>query len=77
MANYFVIKCFAIFQLRLFDDKYEVEIIAIRFINCKKENGLYLINWTFEEMIAKFLLNTILHHVGMSWIICSNEKTKY
>ena len=28
-------------------------------------------------MITKFLLNEILHHVGMSWIICSNKKIKY
>ena len=23
------------------------------------------------------MLNAILHHVGMSWIICSNEEIKY
>ena len=28
-------------------------------------------------MITKFVLNEILHHVGMSWIICSNEEIKY
>ena len=28
-------------------------------------------------MISKFLLNKILHHVGMSWIICSNKEMKY
>ena len=28
-------------------------------------------------MITKFVLNAILHHVGMSWIICSNLKMKY
>ena len=28
-------------------------------------------------MITKFLLNTILCHVGMSWIICSNNKMLY
>ena len=28
-------------------------------------------------MITKFVLNTILHHLGMSWIICSNEEIKY
>ena len=65
------------FQFRLIGDKYEVEAIAIRFINCKKETGLYLINSIFEEMITKFVLNAIFHHVGMSWIICSNEKIKY
>ena len=28
-------------------------------------------------MITKFVLNAILHHVGMSWIICSNNKILY
>ena len=28
-------------------------------------------------MITKFLLNVILHHVGMLWIISSNEEMKY
>ena len=28
-------------------------------------------------MITKFVLNAILNHVRMSWIICSNEKIKY
>ena len=28
-------------------------------------------------MITKFVLNAILHHVGMSWIISSNKEMKY
>ena len=28
-------------------------------------------------MTTKFVLNEILHHVGMLWIICSNEKIIY
>ena len=28
-------------------------------------------------MITKFVLNEILHHMGMSWIICSNEEMLY
>ena len=72
-----LLNVFFMFQLCLFDDKYEVEIITIRCINCKKETGLYLINSTFEEIITKFVLNAILHHVGMSWIICSNKEMKY
>ena len=43
----------------------------------KKETGLYLRNSILEEMITKFVLNEILYHVGMSWIICSSEKIKY
>ena len=34
-------------------------------------------NKIFDEMITKFVLNTILYHVGMSWIINSNKEMKY
>ena len=62
------------FQLRLIDGKDEVEDIAIMCINCKKETGFYFKSLILEEMIAKFVLNTILHYVGRSWIIPSNKK---
>ena len=66
------------FQLRLFYDKdYEEgnvsDSIAIRCINCNKDTGLYLKDTPIEEMITKFVLNSILNHMGMSWIICSNK----
>ena len=54
-----------------------MKAVSISCINCKKETGLYLITSTLEEMINRFVLNAILHHVGMSWIICSNKKIKY
>ena len=34
-------------------------------------------NTTFDDIITKFVLNAILHHVGMSWIIRSNKEMKY
>ena len=64
-----LLKLFAMFELRLIDDRDKVEAIAIRCINCKKETGLYLGTSTLEEMITKFVLNAILHHLGMSWMI--------
>ena len=54
-----------------------MDIIAIRCINYNKETGLYLISSTIEEIITKFVLNAILHHVGMSWIISSNKEINY
>ena len=65
------------FEFLLIDDGDKLEAIAIRCINCKKETGLYLGTSTLEEMITKFVLNAILHHVGLSLIICSNEEMKY
>ena len=53
-----------------------MEDLDISCINCKKETGLYLRASIFEEMISRFVLNAIFHHVCMSWIICSNEEMK-
>ena len=72
-----LLKVFAMFLLRLIGVKDKVEAIYIRCFNCKKEIGLYLATSTLEEMINNFLLNAILHHVGMLWIICSNKELKY
>ena len=54
-----------------------MDVISIRCINCKIESGLFLKNTTFDEIITKFVLNEILHHVGMSWIISSSKERKY
>ena len=39
--------------------------------------GLFLRTSTFEEIIPKFVINAILHHVGISWIISSSNEVKY
>ena len=54
-----------------------LEAISIRCSKCKKETDLYLGTSTLEEIITKFVLDSILYHVGMSWIICSNEEMLY
>ena len=59
-------KVFALFELRLIDDRDKVEAIAISCISCKKETDLYLGTSTLEEMITKSVFNAILHHVDMS-----------
>ena len=71
-----LLKAFYMYELRLIGDKEKLDAIDIRCINCKKATGLYFKNSTFEEMITKFVLNAILHHLGMSWIIISNNEMK-
>ena len=61
------------FELRLFHDRDKLEAVAIRCINCKKEIVLYLGTPKLEAVVTFFLFNAILHHVGMSWILCSNQ----
>ena len=58
------------FQLRLFYDNHDEEgnfadSIYIRCSNCNKYTGLYLKDIPIEEMITKFVLNAILHNMGM------------
>ena len=65
------------FELCLLGDKEKMDDIDIRCINCKREKCLFLKNTTFEEMVTKFVLNAILHHVGMLCLISSNEEMKY
>ena len=52
-----LLKVFAIFELRLLSDKVKLNVISIRYINCKRETVLFLKNTTFEEMVTKFVLN--------------------
>ena len=79
-----LLKMFSMFQMSFWydnepDDKNDMKIIAIRCINCGKERGLSMnnINTNYKDIITSFLLNTLLHHVGMSWIIETHEKLKY
>ena len=36
-----------------------------------------IINTTFQDIITTFLLNKMLHHVGILWIIKTNQRFKY
>ena len=72
-----LLKVFAMFVLRLNYKEGKLDVISIRCINCKRETGLLLKNTTFYEMITRFVLNAILHHVGLSWIISSNKEMNY
>ena len=42
-----LLKVSDMFDFRLIDDEYKLEVISIRCINCKKETGLYLRTSTF------------------------------
>ena len=36
-----------------------------------------IINITYQDIITSFVLNKMLHHVGMLWIIETHEKLQY
>ena len=67
------------FEIRLRYKKLILDVVSLKCIKCKRETGLYLkINsLIFDEIITRFVLNEILHHVGMLWIISTNKEMKY
>ena len=61
------------------DLKQTVEKVAIRCSNRGKETikNVDLLETNYQEIITTFVLNTILHHVGMIQIIENHEELKY
>ena len=54
--------------------------LSIKCINCKRKTTLDSktnFTWLYNDIVTKFVLNTMLHHVGMSWIISSNQEMDY
>ena len=68
------------FEIRLSYGDKDLDVLSLKCINLKKEKGLNSeTNFTlvYDEVITKFVLNAMLHHVGMSWIISSNQEIEY
>ena len=79
-----IVKDVSMFQIRCWykkgqDDQNKVEHISIRCSNCGKQTGSSIddINTRYKDIINSFVLNTVLHHVGISWIIEANKSLKY
>ena len=65
------------FKIRLSYGEKDLDTLSLNCINCKRDTDLdpeISFTWVNDEIITKFLLNKMLHHVGMSWIISSNQK---
>ena len=54
-----------------------MEYIAIKCSNFYRSNVLLLKVKTVKEMSTKILVNTKLHHMGLSWITSSSKQMKY
>ena len=58
----------------------DLDTVSLKCINCKRETGLNpetSFTWLYDEIVTKFVLNSMLHHVVMSWIISSNRRMDY
>ena len=68
------------FEIRLSFGDEDLDTLSRKFINCRREIGLNSetsFTWVYDEIVTKFVLNTMLHQVGMSWIISSNREIEY
>ena len=75
-----LLKMFSMFEIRLSFGDDDLDALSIKCINCTKETGLNSetsFTWVYDEIVTKFLLNAMLHHVGMSWMISSNREIDY
>ena len=68
------------FEIRLSYEDEKLDVLSIKCTNCKRETSLNSetnFTWVYDEIFTKFVLNVILHHVGMLWIIISNQEIEY
>ena len=79
-----LLKIFSMFQMSLWydkepDDQIDLKSIAIRYMNRGKETGSSMnnMNTNYKYIITSFVLNEVLDHVGMSWIIETHKQLKY
>ena len=57
-----------------------LDTVSLKCINCKKETGFKSktgIKDFYDKVITQFVLNAMVHHVGMSWIIISKKEMDY
>ena len=75
-----LLKMFSMFEIRLSVGDVDLDSVSLKCINCKRETGLKTKS-SFEEfynkIITLFVMNSMLHHVGMSWIISSKKEMDY
>ena len=65
-----LLNMFLMFEIRLSCKDDDLDIVYLKCINCKKETGLNSetrFTWVYDQVITKFVLNLMLHHIGMSW----------
>ena len=80
-----LLKLFSMFKVKFWWSPREYEIkntgvnIAISCSNCGKETmiDVDMLNTTYQHIITTFVLNIMLQHVGMLWIIEIHKQLQY
>ena len=66
-----LLKMFYMFERSMTVGDVNVDEVSLMCINCKRSTGLkpkYGKKF-YDKMITPFVMNSMLHHVGMSWMI--------
>ena len=75
-----LLKMFSMFEILLSCGDDNLDKVCLKCVNCKKETGLNAetgFKEFYDEVITQFVLNSMLRHVGMSWIIRSEQEMDY
>ena len=63
-----LLKMLSLFEIRLSCGDDNLDTLSLKCINCKKETGLKSktgFKEFYDKVITQFVLNAMLHHVGM------------
>ena len=74
-----LLKMFSMFEISLTVGDVNVDEVSLMCINCKISTGLKpkFGKEFYDKMITPFVMNSMLHHVGMQWMIISKEGMYY
>ena len=74
-----LLKMFSMFRLKMTVRDVTVDEVSLMCINCKRETYLQPKSEKefYDKIITPFMMNSILHHVGMSWMISSKKGMDY
>ena len=73
-----LLKMFSMLEICLTVGDVNVDEVSLMCSNCKRSTGLKTSGKEFyDKMITPFVMNSMLHHGRMSWIISSKEQIDY
>ena len=75
-----LLKMFTMFKIRFIYGEKDLDTLSLKCNNFEREKGLdaeTTFTCVYDEIITNFVLNAMFHHVGMSWIISSNQEMEF
>ena len=74
-----LLKMFPMFEISLTVGDVNVDEVSLMCINCKISTDLKPKSGKefYDKIITPFVMNSMLHHVGMSWMISSKKEMDY